>query len=405
ITSIDCDSTPRTLQLSTFLDEYTEITSIDCDSTPRTLQLSTFLDEYTGDIEWIVNIPPNVNLKLKEYLFPEHLDYVMLEYNSGTNNATVKTNKPLDVDSIESEIENARDLQLEDVNDNSPEFLQALYNTSVSEVSAINSTVIKVEAKDKDLSPLFSYISYSLWGPDSDYFYIREGDGNIMVNKTLDYNKINHFNLTVQAKERFGNNRDTVSLIIDVQDYDTMNPYFSQPVYNGTINENEIGPLAILPEKIFARDGDTGINEKVFYSIKLGKSFYFLLEIQAVTYEICSSEENDDEVHETSSLQPVSYTHLDVYKRQTPHCWIGSKYHLYIYRACILKKTVFFTASFFKVTARDHLSPYDEAQSAINILLLDENDNSPTFTGTKYEQVIFINMTAGMSILQVLQKY
>ncbi|OXB76137.1 UNVERIFIED_CONTAM: hypothetical protein H355_005348 [Colinus virginianus] len=54
-----------------------------------------------------------------------------------------------------------------------------------------------------------------------------------------------------------------------------------------------------------------------------------------------------------------------------------------------------------QVTARDHLSPYDEAQSAINILLLDENDNSPTFTGTKYEQVIFINMTAGMSILQV----
>jgi len=32
------------------------------------------------------------------------------------------------------EIENGRDLQLEDVNDNSPEFLQALYNTSVSEV-------------------------------------------------------------------------------------------------------------------------------------------------------------------------------------------------------------------------------------------------------------------------------
>lgn len=37
-------------------------------------------------------------------------------------------------------------------------------------------------------------------GPNSEYFYIREGDGNIMVNKTLDYNKINHFNLTVQAK-------------------------------------------------------------------------------------------------------------------------------------------------------------------------------------------------------------
>lgn len=34
-----------------------------------------------------------------------------------------------------NEIENARDLALEDVNDNSPQFLQTHYSTSVSEVS------------------------------------------------------------------------------------------------------------------------------------------------------------------------------------------------------------------------------------------------------------------------------
>lgn len=62
-----------------------------------------------------------------------------------------------------------------------------------------------------------------------------------------------------------------------------------------------------------------------------------------------------------------------------------------------------FTASFLKVAARDHLPPNDEVHSTINILLLDENDNSPTFRGTPYKQDIFINMTAGMSILQVLE--
>lgn len=55
----------------------------------------------TGDIEWIINIPPNVNLKLKEYLFPEHLPYVELVYYPGSNNATVRAVKPLDVDIIE----------------------------------------------------------------------------------------------------------------------------------------------------------------------------------------------------------------------------------------------------------------------------------------------------------------
>ncbi|XP_062467943.1 cadherin-99C-like [Pezoporus occidentalis] len=262
-----------------------QITTIDCDTVPAELTLTGFLDEFTGVIEWITNIPPDVNLKLGENLFPEHLPYVELVYDSGSNNATVRTRKPLDVDTIESvhlfytiicqrigtnnEVENNRNLILEDVNDNSPEFLQSHYSASVSEVTAVNVTIIKVEAVDKDFSPTFSTITYSLWGPNSDYFHIREGDGNVMLKKTLDYNKVNLFNLTVQAKELMGNNSDTASLVIDVQDYDTLNPYFSQSVYNGNISENQVGPLAIHPEKILAKDGDTGINEKVLYSIKL----------------------------------------------------------------------------------------------------------------------------------------
>lgn len=55
----------------------------------------------TGVIEWITNIPPNVDLRLSENLFPEHLEYVELVYDSGSNNATVRTRKPLDVDAIE----------------------------------------------------------------------------------------------------------------------------------------------------------------------------------------------------------------------------------------------------------------------------------------------------------------
>lgn len=36
-------------------------------------------------------------------------------------------------------------------------------------------------------------------------------------------------------------------------------------------------------------------------------------------------------------------------------------------------------------------------------MLLDENDNNPTFRGTPYKQDIFINMTTGMTILQVIE--
>ncbi|XP_013037677.3 protocadherin Fat 4-like isoform X2 [Anser cygnoides] len=453
-----------------------KITTIDCDTTPSPLLLSTFPDEYTGDIEWITNIPPNVNLRLKEYLFPEHLPYVELAYVSGSNNATVRTSQPLDVDFLESdhlfyavvcqrtgmpEIENARDLQLQDINDNSPEFLQSQYSASVSEVSAINFTVIKVEARDKDLSPAFNLISYSLWGPNSDYFYIREGDGNIMVNKTLDYNKINHFNLTVQAKERFGTNSDNASVIIHVQDYDTLNPYFKQSVYNGTINENKVGPVAILPENIFAADGDIGINETVLYSIKLVKPPAYIkslsidadsgvLEVKtAVDREECpyllvgimaAQQDNNlktadaivlvtiedvndnppelskpsysvsipENLRDGSQVLEVTASDKDEGGFQgtfslTPADSPFQLSHdgvLTVRNSSLLDREK--TPSFhLQVSATDHLSPYYNAQSTISIFLLDENDNAPTFTGTPYKQVIFINMTAGMSILQV----
>lgn len=35
---------------------------------------------------------------------------------------------------MKSEVENARDVPLQDINDHSPEFLRSQYNTSVSEV-------------------------------------------------------------------------------------------------------------------------------------------------------------------------------------------------------------------------------------------------------------------------------
>ncbi|XP_010132124.1 PREDICTED: protocadherin Fat 4-like [Buceros rhinoceros silvestris] len=424
--------------------EAQKITTISCDVTPNPIVLSSFLDNYTGDIEWITNIPPNADLKLAEYLFPEHQHYVELVYEPGSSNATVRTREPLDVDSIESDY-----------------LFYAVICQRTGTVSAINVTVIKVKAEDKDFSPLFNLITYSLWGPNSDYFHIREGDGNIMLKKTLDYNKINLFNLTVQAKEKMGNNSDTASVIITVQDYDTLNPYFSQSVYTGKISEHQSGPLTVLPEKILAKDGDTGINEKVLYSIKLVEppayNDTFLINVDtgelevrtAVDREVCPylivgiQAAQQDQVFKTADAV-VLVTIEDV--NDNPPVFSQPSYNISILENLpngmnVLQVTATdrdeggFQGTFtltpadgafqisqtglltvrnsalldreetpslqLQVIARDHLSPYQEANSTINILLLDENDNSPTFRGTPYKQDIFINMTAGMSILQV----
>ncbi|XP_035262905.1 cadherin EGF LAG seven-pass G-type receptor 1-like [Anguilla anguilla] len=47
-----------------------------------------------------------------------------------------------------------------------------------------------------------------------------------------------------------------------------MNPYFNQSLYHAVIPELEVGEfLSIQPEAIEARDGDTGINQPIIYSI------------------------------------------------------------------------------------------------------------------------------------------
>ncbi|XP_050172457.1 protocadherin Fat 4-like [Myiozetetes cayanensis] len=457
--------------------EAQKTTTINCGFEPPDLQLTGFVDGYTGDIEWITDIPADVNLMLIPFTFPEHLLYVQLEYNPAFRNATVRTSQALDVETLKSEfvwytiacqrietgalIENKRKVEVKDLNDNAPKFLQTNYSASVSEVAGISFTVIKVEAKDDDFSPIFNTLTYSLSGPDSDYFFIREGDGSVLVQKTLDYNKVHLFNLTVQAKEQFGNQSDTASLIINVEDYDTLNPYFSQSVYSGNISENQEGALTILPEAILARDGDRGINETVIYSIQLvnppayTNSFSInastgVLKVEAaIDRETCPSlvvgiqaaqqdnsfktanavvlvtieDENDnDPVLSQSSYNvsllenfpngmevlQVTATDKDEGGFQGTFALTPEDSPFQLSQAGILtvRNSMLLdrerTPSIqLQVTARDHLPPHSEVRSPINILLLDENDNSPTFTGTPYKRDIFLNMTAGMAILQV----
>lgn len=64
-------------------------------------QSNFFPFSLTGDIEWITDVPPNVHLKLQEFVFPEHLNYVELVTDSRSSNATVRTRRALDVEALE----------------------------------------------------------------------------------------------------------------------------------------------------------------------------------------------------------------------------------------------------------------------------------------------------------------
>lgn len=54
-----------------------------------------------------------------------------------------------------------------------------------------------------------------------------------------------------------------------------------------------------------------------------------------------------------------------------------------------------------KVEARETKPPNHVTMATVNVTLLDENDNSPKFSRSKYESKVFTNQTEGMLIVKV----
>ncbi|XP_043399090.1 protocadherin Fat 4-like [Chelonia mydas] len=241
-----------------------------------------------------------------------------------------------------------------------------------------------------------------------------------------------------------------------------MNSYFNQSMYKATILENKTGTLPTLPEKIVAKDGDIGINEKVSYSIQHvdppGYHSTFSIEADSGVLELktpidrenCSfltveikATQQDNDLKTANTIVLVTIQDLNDNPPEFPQ----SSYMVSVPEnspdgTMVLQVTATdkdedgFRGTFslipddspfqisdtgiltvrnssaldrertatilLQVKARDHLLPYFEAHSTVTISLLDENDNTPAFEGTPYKQQIFSNMTAGMPILQVV---
>lgn len=54
-----------------------------------------------------------------------------------------------------------------------------------------------------------------------------------------------------------------------------------------------------------------------------------------------------------------------------------------------------------KVEAREAEPPNHTTRVSVNVTLLDENDNGPKFTSSKYETKLFPNQTEGMLLVKV----
>lgn len=93
-----------------------------------------------------------------------------------------------------------------DINDNAPEFSQALYETQVPENSPLGFFIVKVSAEDID-SGVNAEVTYSFFDASEDIrstFQINPFSGEVSRRALLDYELVKSYKINVQAVDGGG---------------------------------------------------------------------------------------------------------------------------------------------------------------------------------------------------------
>ncbi|XP_073505762.1 protocadherin alpha-3-like isoform X17 [Phyllobates terribilis] len=160
------------------------------------------------------------------------------------------------------------DVEIEDINDNSPVFSSSVTNLVISEMKPAGSRFPLKVASDPDLGTN-SITNYELSA--SDYFaldfqkYINQIKSlELVLKKNLDREKQSVHNLSLTAydggKPRLSG---TTRIVVTVEDFNDNAPVFDQPFYQCSVNENAVEGTLVF--KLNATDLDVGKNGEILY--------------------------------------------------------------------------------------------------------------------------------------------
>ena len=242
-----------------------------------------------------------------------------------------------------------------DVNDNPPVFHAAPYRDTVPENEPINSTVVTVQAQDRD-GGLNSKLIYSIVNPDASLpFWIDSNTGDIKVKSELDREKQESYSFVVKARDQ-GTPvlSDTATVYMTIRDVNDNAPVFAQKIYNQSVSESTAVTTRIL--SVSATDADSNDNAYITYSIASGNA------------------NNDFQISTINGEGMISLQKPLNFKEH-------SQYQL-------------------EVRATDLGGLYDSAQ--VRIYVLDTNKYRPQFQHTPYKIDVSENVAVGSSIFQVL---
>lgn len=164
-------------------------------------------------------------------------------------------------------------VDIEDVNDERPQFSQKGYSFGVMENQNAGKEVGVVHAIDRDAPP-FNQFEFSFFpSPDAiDKFVINPKSGAISTKVVLDREEDSVYYLTVQAIDK-GTPPKTSSVIVSVYVSDTNDnvPVFDFPSKtNNTIHISNMVPVGYVVTRVRAYDRDIGQNSNLTYQVIKG---------------------------------------------------------------------------------------------------------------------------------------
>ncbi|TNM98565.1 hypothetical protein fugu_013129, partial [Takifugu bimaculatus] len=150
-------------------------------------------------------------------------------------------------------------ITVKDVNDHSPKFSRATYSFDIPEDMAAGSIVAAILASDSD-SGINGEVTYSLEEDDEDEtFLLNPVTGVFNVTRPLDYEVQQFYILTAKARDG-GGQASTVRVYFNVLDVNDNPPAFNTSVYSTSVSES-------LPGRIQYRHGP---NAQLLYRIASG---------------------------------------------------------------------------------------------------------------------------------------
>ncbi|XP_051869349.1 protocadherin beta-15-like isoform X2 [Pristis pectinata] len=168
-------------------------------------------------------------------------------------------------------------IEISDVNDNSPRFSQSSYTAYVMENNVIGASVISVTATDPDLNQN-AKLSFSIPGSQvqsesvANYVYINSENGIVFSQRSFNYEELKSFQFQVQAQDSgIPPLTSNVSVDVVILDQNDNAPVILHPLpeRGSTVLEtmSRSAEPGYLVTKVSAMDADSGQNARLSYRI------------------------------------------------------------------------------------------------------------------------------------------